>query len=368
MILESLVLHHFRNYENQAITFSPGINVIIGLNGQGKTNILEGIAYLSFGRSFRVNDDFYLIESGEEQASITGKFKQEKGSYDLRAIIKREGKLLRINSLVCTRLSQFVGKANVVLFSPSDLQYFEGAKQLRRRQLDMEIGKLDVSYLESLSRYHVILKQRNALLKNEIVDADMLGILTQQLIDIQIPLVIKRNAFVEELSPEVNKYYQQLTQSQDQITMNYQGIKGNNANDLAAELNDKYQNSYHRDQALRMTSYGVHRDDVNFSMNDHEVAHIASQGQKRLILLAYKMALLDYVYKKSGELPILCLDDIFSELDAEKIKTMFKWMNPRIQVFITTTEIAHMELERTFSLYTVTNGVIRREGDKSNGK
>lgn len=363
MIIRTLSLRNFRNYAKQDIEFDPGINILAGNNGQGKTNVIEAIVYLSQGRSFRIHEDKHLIQDGESFASILGQYSKDKQSLEIKAVLRKEGKFLKVNSTVCSKLSQFVGQSNVVLFNPNDMNYFEGSPQLRRRNLDMDIGKNDFHYLESLSNYHTILKQRNAMLKLEHVDQTMLMILTEQLIQSQLSIITKRRSFLLGIIDSLNDYFNRISQSSSRISIEYQGPLNENSyqHDIEKQLTEVYAASLNKDLLMRSTNNGIHRDDIVYKMNDKLISLTASQGQKRLLLLAYKLALIDYVYTKTNDFPILCLDDIFSELDVEKIHQLFRCIDEKIQMIITTTDIHQIEIERSYSLFEVNDGILRKK-------
>lgn len=360
MTINELSLRFFRNYTQQTISFSEGINILVGKNGQGKTNLIEAIVYLSSGRSFRVNEEVYLVQEGQAFASIHGTFHVNKKVKEIDAVIRKEGKYLRINQQVCKRVSEFVGQVNVVLFSPDDMNYFDGSPSIRRRSLDLDLGKMDSRYLELLSTYYALLKQRNTLLKQIKVDEALLDVLTEQMIDVSFFIIETRLRYIKQINQVIGEKYVLLSQTDQMIKVEYESPLGvlHATEGLKEALRAKMKASIKQDIKMKATTVGLHRDDVKFYMNDYEIVKFASQGQKRLTLLAFKLSLLDIIKETTGEFPILCLDDIFSELDQEKIDRCLAYIDPAIQVIITATDSHDITFIHNTTHYYVEQGQI----------
>lgn len=338
MIIESLKLRNFRNYQNCEIKLSPAINVFVGDNAQGKTNLLESIAFISATRSFRTNDDQDLILKDSERAQIFCVIKENESALQLFAQIFKAGKSLAIQKQMVKKASEFIGVLNAVVFVPDDLQLFDGAPRLRRKLCDLEIGKINREYMIKLNLYQKTLKERNNFLKTNVVDDTYLAVLTQQLIQNQLYLIKERQAFIDELNQRITSAYQQIAGKEDEIKIVY--LKPiEEMVDIENALTKRYQQYLLRDKQQKQTLIGIHKDDLVFYINDDVVTNFASQGQKRMIVLALKIALINYIYDKKRSYPVLLLDDVLSELDGKRRKALLMALPIQAQTIITTTDI-----------------------------
>lgn len=340
MWLEHLRLRHFRNYHEETLTFCERTNVLLAQNGQGKTNSIEAIGYLSSARSFRSVNDEFVIENQAEFASIRAEVHGAHQTNTLDVVLRKEGKYIQVNRKPCARLSEFVGVCNVIIFSPYDMNYFEGSPGKRRRQLDLELGKIDGSYLDGLSQYNKLLKERNAILKAYPLDETYLEMITEQCILTQLPLMTKRALFIETLNQKVEKIFNVFFSEFSKVKMTYVHPLGRHElGEMEALLRRKFAQNIGKDKLIKATSVGIHRDDIEYYLDDVLLQQCASQGQKRIMLLAYKLALLELIEEKTGEYPILCLDDVFSELDQQRIELLFKMIPKQVQVVISATHL-----------------------------
>lgn len=333
---------YFRNIENCNIHLNPGINVIIGKNGQGKTNFLESIYYLSTTRSFRVLKDQDLIQHQKELSKIEANIKDNDISRNLTCVIHSKGKSCFIGNQQISKTSEFVGKLNAILFSPSDLEIFNSSPKIRRRMMDVEIGKIDSFYSFQLNRYNRLMKERNASLKMENLNHDILDALEEQMIDAEKVIIEKRLNFIHFINDRLTSIYHHLSGENNIITCQYQGIVNYINDNFCEEQKIKLKESRQRDWILKATTHGIHRDDLSFMMDNNILDHVASQGQRRMTVLSLKLAFIDYVTDKTGKKPILLLDDVLSELDSEKRKNLFNSIPEGIQTIITTTELDEM--------------------------
>ena len=342
------------------MNFEKNINVFIGNNGQGKTNFIEALVYLSSGRSFRLQHDINLVQKDKEFAEINAElFKQQK-TINLRTVISDQGKYFQIEQQSVPLMSDFIGYCNVVLFNPDDLQFFTSTPGKRRREIDFELGKISKKYMKHLSLASKLLSERNAYLKTSSIDYDYLNIITTQLIQESKYVIRLRDALVKKLEPMINEKYQYLSESNSKIEIEYKSsISSIDA--IEEELSAKMKSSLQRDLDFKMTHVGIHRDDYIFKMNDMPVSNIASQGQKRMIILAYKLALVDLIHSSEKEYPILCLDDLFSELDKTRRKRVLEVLNKQLQVFITSTDKEFIDVTEDVTVFNVIEGKINRE-------
>lgn len=360
MRINSVQLRQFRNLNQVSLKFDNNINVFIGNNGQGKTNFIEALVYLSSGRSFRLQNDINLVQKDKEFAEIQAELFKNNNRISLRAVLSDQGKYFQVNQVSIPLMSDFIGNCNIVLFNPDDLQFFTSTPSKRRREFDFELGKMSKKYMRHLSIASKLLSERNAYLKIQSIDHDYLKIITDQLIQESIYIIQSRDALVKKLEPMINEKYQYLSENQSQIEIEYK-TSITNIKNIKSELDDKMLSSLQRDLDLKMTHVGIHRDDYIFKMNGMPVSNVASQGQKRMIILAYKLALVDLIYSKAKEFPVLCLDDLFSELDKTRRKRVLMALDKDLQVFITSTDKGFIENRTQVSLFNVVEGEINRE-------
>ena len=348
MKLTELNLHHFRNYDEAQVEFSPQINVLIGENAQGKTNLLESIYVLAMTRSHRTNNDRELIEFGKNAAQIKGTVQRELGSLKLELDIGKHGKKAKANHLEKARLSEYLGQLNVILFAPEDLALVKGAPTVRRRFIDMEFGQISPKYLHDLTQYRDILKQRNRYLKqlqsHEAQDQLYLEVLSEQLAAVGGAIINQRVKFLSELERYAQKLHQSITQGKEKLTFEYSSAVKDAAVLTEVELSEALMELYRQSQAKEIfqgtTLYGPHRDDVRFLINQKNVQTYGSQGQQRTTALSVKLAEIDLMKNQTGEYPVLLLDDVLSELDGARQTHLLKTIQDKVQTFLTTPELS----------------------------
>ena len=344
MKLTELNLHHFRNYDEAQVEFSPQINVLIGENAQGKTNLLESIYVLAMTRSHRTNNDRELIEFGKDAAQIKGTVQRELGSLKLELDIGKHGKKAKANHLEKARLSEYLGQLNVILFAPEDLALVKGAPTVRRRFIDMEFGQVSPKYLHDLTQYRDILKQRNRYLKqlqsHEAQDQLYLEVLSEQLAAVGGAIISQRVKFLSELEEYAQKLHQSITQGRENLTFEYSSAVKDAAALTEVELSEALMDLYRQNQSKEIfqgtTLYGPHRDDVRFLINHKNVQTYGSQGQQRTTALSVKLAEIDLMKNQTGEYPVLLLDDVLSELDGARQTHLLKTIQDKVQTFLTT--------------------------------
>lgn len=349
MKVDKLIIKQFRNYHRLTLDFAPGLNIISGVNGVGKTNILESLILLSNTKSFRTNNEEELIKDGNDYAYLEAR----SGFNNYRMVINKQGKALFINSNSIKKASDFIGRINTILFKPDDLTFFEQSPRYRRRNVDIELGKIDKNYLLALLQYNKLLKDKNNLLKNEKPDLLLLQTLNEELVrPIQI-LEDKRKEFITFINQRINPYFQALSQSKHEITITYHASLST-TDAIVNILND----TLARDQFYRYATIGPHKDDYLFYFDNHELAKRASQGQKRMTIIAFKLALLDYIKSESGEEAILLLDDILSELDRANKKRLLALLPQEVQILLTVSEIDNLALDCAYKLFKLEKGQV----------
>lgn len=358
MKIQRLELANLRIYERATITFQHNTAILLGDNAQGKTSILEAIHLLAFTKSHKTNRETDVIRNTAEFARIHAlvAFEDQEGTMDI--ILSKQGKKAKYNQIEMDRLSEYIGRLNVVMFAPEDLELIKGNPRVRRNFLDIELGQISKPYLQTLQQYKRILKQRNDLLKSmqkqKHHDLLLLDVITEQLIDYQNPLTKDRESFLKDVETHAQTHYRALANTEDTLTITYEpSIIGNAASE--------HQNRYQYDILTGTTNLGVHRDDVEFHLNNQPLKTHGSQGEQRTAVLAIKLALIDIIHQRRGEHPVLLLDDVLSELDENRQNNLMVYINRDIQTIITTTSINDIHLDKVddVALYCIEQGQIK---------
>ena len=364
MIIKELKLRNYRNFEKCHIFFNENLNILTGLNGQGKTNLLESLIFLSTTHSHRLNDDQKLIMFNKELCNIECIYK-DNIDLNIGAIIHQKGKTLLINKQPVLKSSEFIGLLNVILFSPSDINIFDNSPKERRKLINLEITKVSKKYLDSLNNYQKLLKERNILLKNISIDNILLSTLEDKLIENQIIILNERYKFTEIINSKINQYFNKLIDDNYDLKIEYSGCVKNDSN-IKENLKIMYKSSFEKDKFTQITNYGIHRDDIVFKINDENVNDVASQGQRRLVVIALKLALIDYIKTKINKIPILLLDDVLSELDVSKQINLLDCLDENIQTIITTSVIhdSLKNVKNKLNIQIIDSGKIIKKEDK----
>ncbi len=342
MQIRDLKLLNFRNYETVNMQFSDHLNLIIGKNGMGKTNLVEAIYVLALTKSFRTNLDGILIKTEESNLKIVANvFDNYLREYQF--LLSKEGKKVKINGTNIAKLSDYISKINVILFSPNDLRIIKDTPSVRRKMLNIEISQLDNSYLKNLQEYNKIIKQRNAYLKtmniNGNASKEYLDILTSKLIDIGLDIYKSRQQFLKQINENIGNLFFKITNLEG-LNINYES----DYNEITKEaLLKLYKKSLERDLMFGQTHIGIHHDDIVFRLQASNLKDYGSEGQQKNAIISFKLAEIDIFYEKKNSYPILILDDLFSELDKEKINNILKLLSRDIQTFITTTEVDNLD-------------------------
>lgn len=360
MWLKNIHLKHFRNYAEQELDFHHGLNVFLGQNAQGKTNILEAIYFLSLTRSHRTHLDKDLIHFKEKELKVSGVIQKQTSKIPLEVHLTGKGRITKVNHLKQTKLSNYIGHLNVVLFAPEDLQLIKGAPALRRKFIDMELGQIKPLYLSELANYNHVLKQRNSYLKQvESIDNDFLSVLDEQLISYGSQVVKYRLEFVKKLEEFSQSKHRDISDQKEDISFEYQSsfpIKGMDS--ICQDFRKALDKSRQRDLFKKNTGVGPHRDDLHFFINKIN-ASFGSQGQQRSLVLSIKLAEIDLMESVTKESPILLLDDVMSELDNNRQLKLLETISNRVQTFITTTSLDHLhQLPDHLKIFHVSQGLI----------
>ncbi|CAH1856911.1 DNA replication/repair protein RecF [Convivina intestini] len=351
MELKELQLSHFRNYDQVKLDFQSGVNIFLGQNAQGKTNLLESIYVLALARSHRSNNDQDLIEWGQSKAKISGRVQNRLGTTPISLQFSRKGKQARVNHLDQSRLSSYIGQLNVILFAPEDLELVKGAPSVRRRFIDMEFGQMNISYLSQISQYRKVLKERNAYLKQlqakKSSDTVFLDVLTEQLVQFGTQVIRARQHFIQKLGEVAQPIHAEISNQSEQLSLVYQSnVPLEKAIEEVAAIEASFTQALQR-QAKReviqgTTLVGPHRDDFKILINQNDVSLYGSQGQQRTAALALKLAEIDLMQAETGEYPVLLLDDVLSELDASRQTHLLMAIQNKVQTFITTPSLSEI--------------------------
>ena len=374
MKIKTLKLLYFRNYLSLNIEVHPSLNVLVGDNANGKTNIIESIFCLALGKSYRTKSDSECIMFGAEAAAMSCVLEKNDKMLDIMLGINNKGKSAKIAGLKKTKLTDFVGELNVVLFSPEDLQIIKGSPSLRREFINREFYQFSRIYHKYYLLYQHLLKQRNSYLKDmrknpkDEFSLAYLETITSQLVKIAMYITKERALFIKNLSKLAQKNMLNISNHKEDLELKYKSSildmlninsvedKNFNEENIIKKIMDK---SY--DDIMRgSTRIGPHHDDLEFFINKLDAKMYASQGQQRSIVLSLKLSEIDYLKSKTGSYPILLLDDVLSELDRNRQLKLLDAINENVQTFITTPSISDIkeDLLKKAKVFKINNGTI----------
>jgi len=354
--LKQLSLLNYKNISDKSFDFDEKVNCFVGKNGKGKTNILDAIFHLSYGKSYFNPLAVQNIKHEEEFFLIDGTFSKYDKEEKIACSLKRgQKKVLKRNNKIYDKLSDHVGFIPLVIISPSDTNLISEGSDVRRKFIDSVISTLDNSYLNELIQYNKLVAQRNALLKyfalNQSFDIDTLSIYNEQIIPIGTNIFEKRKEFLESFIPIFQKYYQLITDNAENVQLVY---SSNLFENTLAEL---LSNNINKDRALQYTSVGIHKDDLSFEIDNFPIKKFGSQGQQKSFLIALKLAQFDFIKQQSGVLPILLFDDIFDKLDESRVQKIVTMVNDEVfgQIFISDTHVERTEaiIKSTHQSYAI---------------
>lgn len=355
MFLDNLVIKQYRSYESLDVRFTNGINILQGRNAAGKTNILEAIGFLSFGKSFRTQKDLECIREGRETAYIKGVIRETHGQLTLEALFSKETKKsLKVNSQPVKRMGELFGNFIAVVFSPEDLKVLKESPSLRRRFIDMEISKLKPTYFYELQEYQKALTQKNALLKSRMKEQQLkklVSIYNEQLAEHGEKIILHRQAFLQRID-EISRDIHKDLSGGEVLSLKYKcSVSSDN---VKQALCDKLNQSLSSEIEQGFCIYGPHREDLVVSLGGSEIKAYSSQGQIRTAMLSLKLATLDLARADFEESPVLLLDDVFSELDESRQTALLERIKG-VQCFITTAVAVKNVIGK---VYTVANGTV----------
>ena len=367
--LTKLKLTNFRNYSNLNIKFSNNMNIFIGNNAQGKTNLLESIVFLSLTKSHRVGQNPNVVMFNKNVCKINGVIKKADIITKLECRIGDKKELFK-NGTIIRKVSDYISNLNVIVFGPDDLDIVKGSPNNRRNLLNIELSQIDKDYLNTYNEFNKILRIRNEYLKmmysNSLTDKSYLDILTDKFIEKSIYIYQKRNEFINKINESINDNYNLISKG-DNIRVIYENnihFDNYEVDEIRKEMESIIHDNYYKEIKYGMSLYGPHRDDFSFYINDSDIKYYGSQGQQKLAILSFKLSEIDIFEDITLEKPILLLDDIFSEFDIKKRNNLIKYINSKdIQSFITTTDLKNINKRYLdgASIYEVKDGNVERK-------
>ena len=342
MILKNIDILNFKNISSATLEFSRGVNCLLGMNGMGKSNLLEAIHFLSMVRPMQPVPDNAIIRHGEEMLIVKGDFISDSGAEDSIAcgITKGKGKSLKRNGKEYQRFSEHIGRYPIVTVTPGDSQLVSGPGEERRKLMDMVISQAHPEYLASLIRYNRSLESRNRMLRAGVRDALLFESVENSMEEAAALIHQTRAEWVAAIAPEVEDCYSRLAGNREKTEISYRSqLSGSNMKEVLNERRAK-------DAVLGYTSGGIHRDDRDTSLEGYSLRRLGSQGQVKTFTVALRLAIFSYLRKAKGMTPLLLLDDIFDKLDSSRVESIMKEVTSTGsfgQIFITDTNRKHLD-------------------------
>ena len=355
MRINQLRLKDFRNYKNLDISFHPKVNIFMGNNAQGKTNLLEAIYITSLGKSFRTGKDWEMIRFEMPFFRVEVDASKDGEVLLIDMAVSQEKKGIKIDGLKATKTSDLLENIYTVIFSPEDLKIVKDEPEKRRRFIDREITQLRPSYYQNLTCYKKALVQRNALLKDCNLNEENLNVWDESLAYYGHRIMEQREIFISKLDTISRQLHNDITEGKETLEVIYE-------KDCCEDLLEKLTRSHRRDRMRGTTGAGPHRDDLKILVNGVDIRPYGSQGQQRTAALSLKLSELQLIKEETGEEGILLLDDVLSELDAQRQQFLIKSLGS-VQLFITATELSK-EVRKSLAggnLYKVTEGCVFKE-------
>ncbi len=362
MKITSLELKNFRNYDYLKINFNENVNLILGNNAQGKTNLIEAIYITSMGKSFRTNKDSDMILFGNDFAKVNIHAEKSYIDTDIDITIKNDSKKsIKKDGNQIKKISELLENILIVIFSPEDLKIVKDEPEKRRKFIDRELCQINPMYYDNLNNYKKVLLQRNSYLKEEKIDNNILDLWDLQLSKYGAKVIKIREKFIKKISDISGGIHNNITNEKEILEIKYNSNINIKKNLLEQEqfIYETLKSSYKNDLKMRTTTRGPHKDDILFFVNEINMRNFGSQGQQRTTALSLKLAEISLIKEETGEDAILLLDDVMSELDIERQKYLIKSLK-NIQLFITTTDIDE-NLKKSFpnaNILYINNGKI----------
>lgn len=349
MYLSKIEVTNFRNYQSEKVKLCDKINIFIGNNAQGKTNILESIYILALTKSHRMGLENNIIKNQANFCRIQGILRDEKFLKELKIELTEDKKRVFINKNEIKKIASYISNMNVIMFSPSDLDIIKGSPQIRRNLLNIQISQLYPFYVNYLNEYNKLLKNRNEYLKqlsvNGFSDTRYLDIINEKLVDRGVQIYLYRKKYLDYINTQIENIFFEIAgvRNLNIVYENNLDLVEFNSENIKEKYLSKLKNNIKREIAQGMTLYGPHRDDFSFYINNENMKYYASQGQQRLAIIAFKLVEVSFFRLEKGTSPILLLDDIFSELDITKRNKLIEFIPKDVQTIITTTDLKNIQ-------------------------
>lgn len=342
MFIEKLELVDYRNYENITLEFSKPIVIILGMNGQGKSNILEAICFLTTKNSFRARQNKEMIRWDRARSLIRGTLKSGSRNDEIEIIIEGESGATVLRNKVKEKEKKVFGDISSVVFTPDDLQIIKGGPQKRRQYIDDVVGKIKPTFVFTLINYNRVLQQRNAFLKQgRGRDVQEIQIWNEKIVNLGAKIILERDRTTRIINNKAREIYRELMQGKErnELNIHYLSSVGNReeAEEIKEELAEELRVKEAEEREKGITLVGPHRDDLAISVSGREARLYASQGEERGIVLALKLSEVEVLREEKGHSPLILFDDVLSELDEEVKKSLVGKLNGANQIFITAT-------------------------------
>ena len=370
MKISKINLVGFRNYLNTSISFGKNMNIFVGDNAQGKTNILEGITMLALTKSHRIGVSPNIIMFHKSKCKLSGVVKNNKVISKVEIEITEDSKKLRVNKTDIRKVADYISYLNVIIFTPDDLEIIKGSPNVRRNLLNIQLSQISKEYLKFYNEYNKLLKTRNEYLKilfnNNIADKTYLDIITDKLIEKAVFIYQKRKEYIDYINLNIDSNYNEISNDKGIIVKYVPNISFDEYDSESIRKKMKYifKKNYMKELNYGMTIYGPHRDDFYFEYKGYDLKYFGSQGQQKLAILSFKLSEIPIFNDICGTEPVLLLDDIFSELDIKKRNKLLKMINNGdIQSVITTTDLRNINkkyVEKAY-IFDVKNGNVERK-------
>lgn len=375
MILRKIKLINFRNYKKLSLNLDKKINIFIGDNAQGKTNILESIYFLALTKSYRTVDQ-NLIRKEETVAKVNGEIKDKSIYRSMSVEISKDSKIVRINNNEVKKISDYITNLNVILISPEDISIIQGTPAERRNFLNIELSQLSRNYIKKYNEFNKLLKIRNnylkMLYKSSNTDRRYLDSVTDNLIEREVDIYKERKMFIDKINERITQIFENITGKKNFKVKYETNVEFSEFTDkcISDTLKERYNRNYMKEVENGMTLYGPHRDDLSFTLDNDDIKLYGSQGQQKVATIALKLSEIDIFKEVKDSYPIILLDDIFSELDTKSRNKLIGYINRDIQVVITSNDTKG--LNKKFldiaKISKVVNGNVIEKVGKNNGK
>ena len=359
MVIKKIKLKNYRNYDDLEIALNEKLNIIIGKNAQGKTNILESIYVLSLTKSYLNINDKNLIKLGNNYSILEAETILNNIPKKFKILINDNGKKVIINGREIKKLSEYISNLKVVIFSPENIRMIRDGPSVRRKFLNMELSQISPLYVRLLMDYNNIIRQKNEYLKLDKINIEYLKILNKKIAELSVNIYIYRKEFIDKLCNFIDNIYYKI--------MGIQGLRIKYISNIdyfedksmmIAKYTEKLEKYLEKEILYKVSLIGPQRDDFIFVLNDKNISLYGSQGQLRSVILSLKLSEIELIKNECNEEPILLLDDIFSELDIEKKNNLINYINDNTQTIITTTDINMIDekLVKKASIFEINDG------------